>query len=218
LLRLNHLRQHGRFYGAAAVGVLVFLACWRLPLELRAILAGDVFFALYLALTAPIIGTSTPEQLRRNAAPEDEDGPVIVALTIGAVAFSVVAIFALVQASGDAAWPRGIRIALAAISIVLAWTVLHVVFAVHYAHLYYGDADEDPDTRRDRGGLIFPGDGEPDLWDFLYFSSVIGTTAQVSDVQVQAPHMRRRVLVHGVVSFFFNTVILALAINTAVSG
>jgi uncharacterized membrane protein len=81
-----------------------------------------------------------------------------------------------------------------------------VIFAMHYAHVFY----EQPE-----GGLIFPGEGEPDYWDFLYYSIVIGMTCQVSDVQVATPELRRLTQVHGVLSFFFNTVILALAVGVA---
>jgi uncharacterized membrane protein len=99
---------------------------------------------------------------------------------------------------------------------VLSWTLIHTVFAVHYAHAFYGDGSAPgPD---DAGGLLFPGgDQSPDFWDFFYFSLVLGMTCQVSDVQITGKHMRRLASVHGALSFFFNTVILALTINFLVS-
>ena len=85
---------------------------------------------------------------------------------------------------------------------------------MHYAHAYYSDEDEDPNTSG-VGGLEFPNEKEPDFLDFAYFSFVIGMTCQVSDVQISSPGIRRLALVHGLLSFLFNTVILALTVNLA---
>jgi uncharacterized membrane protein len=85
---------------------------------------------------------------------------------------------------------------------------------MHYAHAYYRDDDDDPNTTAS-GGLEFPNEKEPDFLDFAYFSFVIGMTCQVSDVQVSSRGIRRLALVHGLLSFLFNTVVLALAINLA---
>ena len=97
---------------------------------------------------------------------------------------------------------------------VSSWFLIHTVFAMHYAHGYYRDEDEGPDFAS-AGGLEFPNEKEPDFLDFAYFSFVIGMTCQVSDVQVSSQGMRRLALVHGLLSFVFNTVILALSINLA---
>lgn len=93
----------------------------------------------------------------------------------------------------------------------LCWTLLHTLYSLHYAHVYYGDSDEDRSMDK---GLEFPKDPSPDYLDFAYFSFVIGMTCQVSDVQVTSKRMRRLTLLHGVISFAFNTFILALLINT----
>jgi uncharacterized membrane protein len=103
---------------------------------------------------------------------------------------------------------------LAAATVVSSWFLIHTVFAMHYAHGYYHDEDEGPEFSS-AGGLEFPNEKEPDFLDFAYFSFVIGMTCQVSDVQVSSQSMRRLALVHGLLSFVFNTVILALSINLA---
>jgi uncharacterized membrane protein len=103
---------------------------------------------------------------------------------------------------------------LAAATVVSSWFLIHTVFAMHYAHAYYRDDDDDP-TTAGAGGLEFPDEKEPDFLDFAYFSFVIGMTCQVSDVQVSSQGIRRLALVHGLLSFLFNTVILALTINLA---
>jgi uncharacterized membrane protein len=96
--------------------------------------------------------------------------------------------------------------------VLASWTLTHTMFALHYAHLYYGD-DPLRKGRQDRRGLRFPDERTPDFWDFLYYAFVVGMTCQVSDVQVDSRHMRRLTLGHGVLAFFFNAVILALAVN-----
>ena len=88
---------------------------------------------------------------------------------------------------------------------------MHTVFALRYAHIYYGDSD---DPNEHAGGLEFPRDDAPDYLDFAYFAFVIGMTCQVSDVGISSKPLRRLALLQGVLSFGFNTVILALAINT----
>ena len=85
---------------------------------------------------------------------------------------------------------------------------MHVMFALHYAHEFYGEGKDDRN-----GGLVFPGNEEPDYWDFLYYSLVVAVTSQVSDVQITSKTMRRPTTVHGVVAFFFNVIVLALTVN-----
>jgi uncharacterized membrane protein len=92
---------------------------------------------------------------------------------------------------------------------------MNTIFALHYAHFFYGDSD-DP-TGAEARGLAFPGHAEPDYWDFLYFAFVIGMTFQVSDVQIEDHRLRRIALAHGVLAFFFNVVVLALTINIIAS-
>ena len=88
------------------------------------------------------------------------------------------------------------------------------VFALHYAHEYYRPEDPASDAR---GGLEFPGCPKPDYWDFLYFATSIGATSQTSDVAIRSRALRRLVMLHAVVSFVFNTMILALTVNLAAS-
>jgi uncharacterized membrane protein len=95
------------------------------------------------------------------------------------------------------------------VTIVLSWSMIHSSFALHYAHEYYRGIKP--------GGLAFPGDDKPDYWDFVYFSFVIGMTAQVSDVGITDKVIRRTATAHGVVSFIFNTALVALMVNIAAS-
>lgn len=101
-------------------------------------------------------------------------------------------------------------------TVISAWALLHTVYSFRYAHAFYGDSDE-PDVNRHAGGLDFPSERSPDYFDFAYFSFVIGMTCQVSDVQITSRQMRRITLFHSILSFGFNTLILALLINTVSS-
>jgi uncharacterized membrane protein len=109
-----------------------------------------------------------------------------------------------------------VHLLLTLLTVVFSWTLVHTVYGLRYAHAFYGDSDE-PGVNPHAGGLIFPGDRPPDYFDFAYFSFVVGMTCQVSDVQITSRRMRRITLFHSVLSFGFNTMILALLINT-VSG
>ena len=113
----------------------------------------------------------------------------------------------------NAALPGPVAQGLAFGSVPLGWATLHSLLAFHYAHLFYRPVAADT-----KGGLRFPGTKTPGPWDFLYFSFGVGTTAQVSDVIATSMAMRKMITGHAVASFFYNTVILAFAVNAAVSA
>lgn len=182
----------------------------------RAILALDLGAVIFLGLTWLMMSRSTPERMRLRARQQDEGRVTILLLTVGAAAFSLAAIAVeLRQIKDFPASEQLTHIGLAAGSIICSWLVTHTMFALHYAHAFYGDADGDPATVDHVGGLQFPGADHPDYWDFLYFAFVIGMTCQTSDVQISGRWLRRLSLAQGVLTFFFNTVILALSINIA---
>ena len=195
--------RHRRFLTAFLLGLVLGIAAFAAGMAPgRAVLvAADGFFLTYLGLMALFLPRMTPAALRRHAELSDEGVPLIAALALGSVALSLTAIgHALSRGSGMEA-------ALAVASVPLGWLTLHVLAAFHYAALWY---------QRGAKGLSFPGTETPDAWDFLYFSLTIGMTAQVSDVVVERGSMRRLVLAHGVVSFFYNTVIVALSVNAVI--
>lgn len=213
-----HARHHLRFYLALLAGALTWLGLGWLSPELAPQAAGDVFFAAYLLLMTAFVLRATVADLRDRADVEDEGAPIIFALTALAIGFCLVSIFTLLGGK-----PGGLHLIVSLASVPLGWLTLHTVLAFHYARLHYRRAEpassQTPGApRRDRGGLAFPGDAEPTAWDFLYFSFVIGMTAQVSDVEVEDAGTRRLVLAHSVVSFFFNTVLVALAVNVAINA
>lgn len=208
----RHATHHTRFYAALAAGALVWASLRFTGSAIAPIAAGDVFFALYLFLTLMFASKVSVHGLRRQANVEDEGLPLIMGLTVAAVVLCLASIFSLLGAKAS-----GLRLAVSLASVPLGWLSLHTLLAFHYARLYYG-ASGTGKAKRDRKGLVFPGTDEPDAWDFLYFSFVLGMTAQVSDVVVESAPVRRLVLVHSIGSFFFNTVLVALAVNVAVNA
>jgi uncharacterized membrane protein len=206
----GHAHHHARFYTAALLGAAVWALGARFTPAMRGVIAGDAFFAGYLISTGATALREAPDALRRRARYEDEGILVILLLTACVLALSIASIFALM---GEGARPPAAHLALCVASVPLGWLTLHTVAAFRYAHLYYARAK----GRGDAGGLAFPGTDEPDALDFLYYSLVVGMTAQVSDVSVSASAMRRFTLAHAVVSFFYNTVLIALAVNVAAS-
>jgi len=205
---LRVVRNRPRLFGSLLVGLVVGVALvvasnWR-PAT-RLLVGWDVFLTLYLVLAAHLMAASTIEHIRQRAAVEDEGQVTILVLTAAAALASLGAIFAELGA-GPGRQPA--HVALAAATILLSWAFIHTIFALHYAHEFY---DQDGG-----GGMAFPGGGEePDYWGFVYFSFVIGMTSQVSDVGVTTKTVRRTVAAHGVVSFAFNTALLALSVSLA---
>jgi uncharacterized membrane protein len=219
LVPLSLLYAGGRLVPAGAAGAGAFLllpAGFRLADRLTA--AWIIGVAVFLGLTALAVIGAAPQRLRERARRLDPRRWVILALIVAAAAISLLALTATLEkppnetASG-LAW----RLGLAGLAVLASWTLTHTTFALHYAHHFYGDGPA-PGVEDDRGGLAFPGGDLPDFWDFLYFSFVVGMTCQVSDVQVTTRSLRRLTLLHGVLSFFFNTIILALAVNLLASS
>jgi uncharacterized membrane protein len=176
----------------------------------RELVGWDFGVGLYLMAAYAVIARADVDHIKREAARQDEGAVLILILTAAAAFASLGAILAELAAThGTDSHP--VNLALAAVTIVLSWGFTHTIFALHYAHEFYGEGGK-------KAGLAFPGDQEPDYWDFVYFSFVIGMTSQVSDVAVTARRIRRTVSAHGVVSFIFNAALLALTVNIAASA
>lgn len=204
-LRIVYARP--RTFIALAIGLasLLFLPpSWRLTTHL--LVAWDIFIAIYMALAYVTVFSCGTDYIRRQAAAQD-DGRFFILITTGLGAFASIAAIVLELGIKPQHTPR---LALAVITIVLSWATIHTTFALHYAHDYYRGTKA--------GGLAFPGDDEPDYWDFVYFSFVIGMTAQVSDVGITNKIIRRTAAAHGVISFIFNTALVALMVNIAASA
>jgi uncharacterized membrane protein len=195
--------------GLAAVAVLPA----ERRLATRMLIGWDVAVVLYLVLVYHLMAGSDIERIRQRAAIEDEGQFGILVLTVASALASLGAIFAELGTSPTGGGGRQpAQLILATVTILLSWAFTHTIFALHYAHEFYSEDDGRG------GGLAFPGGDEPDYWDFVYFSFVIGMTSQVSDVAVSCKPIRRTVAAHGVVSFVFNAALLALTVNIAASA
>lgn len=214
---LRNLVIGWRLMLASPFGVAVYLLLPdRLPPAIRGSIAWDGGVLLFFALTIIVIGDGNPTALRRRASLSDTHLWIILAVVVVAAAASFASLAFVLQKPADAATSSLVgRIVVATTTLLLSWTFVHTMFAIRYAHFFYADPDADG---QHRGGLDFPGRTRPDFWDFMYYSFVVGMTCQVSDVQVTSRAMRRLTLAHGVLAFFFNAGVLALAVNMLASA
>ena len=207
-VRLVYARPR-TFFSIALGLVAIFLLPSSLRLVTRLLIGWDTFVALYIVLVYSMMLRSTLATIRRMAALQDDGRFVIPLFTVlGAFASLAAIVFELGSANH-----RPAELIFATATVALSWAAVHTAFALHYAHEYYrGDKP---------GGLQFPSgdtDEHADYWDFVYFSFVVGMTAQVSDVGITDKSIRHTVTVHGIVSFVFNTALLALMVNIAASA
>jgi uncharacterized membrane protein len=209
---LRVIRARPRLTTSAVIGIVVLaLLPAGVALSRRLLIGWDAGIALYLVLVYTLMARAEIGEIRKHAARQDEGRLAVLVLTVLASLASLGAILAeLGSSQGAGRTPT--QLALATTTIVLSWAFTHTIFALHYAHDFYGEHGAK------RSGLNFPGEEEPDYWDFVYFSFVIGMTAQVSDVAVTSKPIRQTVTAHGIVSFFFNATLLALMVNIAASA
>jgi uncharacterized membrane protein len=198
--------------GVAAVLVSLFAPSW-LHGTVRAVASYDIGAAIILAYDWTIGLRNNAEHTIRRAAQEDPGRNLLaVIVLISAIAGLASAIVILGKGPNVPPPDRAIALGAGLVAVALGWFLIHTLFIFRYAHLYYYDSDQDGTAQR---GLTFPGTTEPDDYDFAYFSFVIGMTFQVSDVQITDPGVRSIVLMHAILSFAYNTAILALVVNLA---
>jgi uncharacterized membrane protein len=207
------LRARPRLVGCFLLGIIVFFLTpirWRM--ETRGIVAWDLAVFLYLALVFRLAQHDTPERIRLRAGLQDDGALVTLFLSTAAGLACVVAIaLELSAVKAMTGHNRLFHALLVGGTIPMAWSFIHSMFALHYAHEFY-DA---PDSRGH--GLIFPGEGIPSYWDFLYFSFIIGTSGQTADVSISCASLRKVAFLHCVLAFFFNIAVLGLTVNVASS-
>jgi len=214
ILAVRVVRARPRLFSSLAVFALIAATLagvtgWKLP---SCLLVGwDIGIGLYLVLAVHMMIVSDIHSIRQRASGQDEGKFALLVLTVAAALASLGGIIAELSGAQNGGTRRPIEFILAIATIGLSWAFIHTMFALHYAHEFY---DEEGG-----GGLTFPGpDAEPDYWDFMYFSFVIGMTSQVSDVGITSKPIRRTAGAHGVVSFVFNAALLALTVNIAASA
>lgn len=205
---LRFVRSRPRLLVGAAVALVAALVPpWAgVPRSLSLLLGFDTGAVVYLLLILRIFHKATSASMRREARTQDVGrwGTLLAGIAISAVVLVAVNTELKSGSHGGA-----FDIAIAATTIILSWMFMNTLFALHYAHGFYGDFG------KQHQGLDFPGTEEPDYWDFAYFSFTIGMTFQVSDVQITTRYLRRIGLMHSAIAFFFNVFIIAISVNIA---
>ena len=197
-------------YGLATALVIAAVPL-PMALEFRGLLAWCVGLAVYLGLAWWLCVGFDAQRTRERAQAQDEPSLVLFLVLLLTNVACVAAVTVLMQQSRDlAGLERGLHIALAVFALTASWLFIQTMFTFRYAHRYY---TEEKLSEPDGAGLKFPGGLDPDYFDFLYYSFVVGMTSQVSDVEVTSREMRRLTMLHGLLSFGFNVLILALSIN-----
>ena len=222
---LDPRRSGLRLVYALAIGGVAGAATLALDLTwvTRVLIAGDVAGVAMLAMVAWIIGTSSPEETRRRAASEDPGRMLVWLLVLLVSTFALFAATFVSRYLGALGHGEGAFVLVLALATsMISWLLTHTAFTLRYAHLFYrGDA-------ADGGGIVFPRDEVPagapppqgaaaDDLDFAYFAFTIGMCFQVSDIQITDRGIRRTVLAHALLSFAYNTGIIALALSAVTS-
>jgi len=208
---------HYRLIISVVVSTIVLACSWHFPSIPSVILITWIAFSLsIITLEWITILWAHPREIRKIASLQDSSRTLIFLFVIGASLVSLVSILFLLKSTKGHANTVTSHVLLAMAAVIVSWWLVHTIFAMRYAHLYYETVTDDQ-KEKVIGGLQFPDEKEPDYLDFVYFSFVIGMTFQVSDVEISLREIRRLALLHGLLAFAFNTAIVALSINV-ISG
>lgn len=199
------------------LSIIVFILCATFKMEIttRLILSWDVFSITMIFFTWIMFFHTNEKELCDVVESQDDGLKVIFSIVLIGVCFSLFGTILLLQGKQATSENKILHTIVSLSPVLFSWILLHTIFTVRYAHLYHDK--KRLGTGSNTGGVAFPGNQEPDYVDFAYFSFVIGMTFQVSDVQINARAIRRFVLLHSIISFVFNTIIVALTIN-AIAG
>jgi len=211
-----------RFIISLILSSLVFLLIPRdIGFPIRIMVTSTAFTLITSTLIWAVILGAKATDLKVIAGKEDTSVPIIFTLVLFLALGSLFSVILLLGSTKDLSSFRLTKHILYSIgSVASSWVLVHSLYILHYARIYYSnilkeekELKDDELPKRGMGGIDFPGDEDPDYLDFAYFSFVVGMTSQVSDAQVTSRSMRRVVLFHGLLSFLFNTFIVAISIN-----
>lgn len=199
--------RYGMFLALlAGIAPLALILPWH-----EAVMAGfDGAAIAFIASLAPLLGADA-DSMRATAAKNDANRQLMLLLTGIVTLVILVAVGVAVSQHGG---PDGAVIALLLATLLLAWLFSNLVYAMHYAHIFYRAGKDGKDS----GGMDFPSCEEPGYWDFLYSAFTLGMTFQTSDIAITTTLMRRTVLFQCMAAFFFNLGILAFTINVIGGG
>lgn len=194
---------------AAAIGLIITLSFSHVNLYTCIIIGWD-FFNIIMIVTSWIIFFKTSSQaLAAFAAQQDETLPASFLIVLISICICLFGTLLLLNQDYIATDKRLHTVASYA-AVALSWVLLHTIFTLRYAHLYFIPNENNEPAK----GLVFESDEDLDYIDFAYYSFVIGMTFQVSDISISSKQIRKFTLMHSLIAFVFNTIILALAIST----
>ena len=194
-----------------AFGVYLIVPVKHLDELTHGLIAWDAFSLALIILNWVTFSITDSEQIRRQSKAQDSSRTIIFIMVIISNLAGFFGVMLLLVTKEKFKYTEALHLFTAIGGMVLSWFLIHTIFTLRYAHIYYGDDDENPGTAA--GGLDFPGDEKPDYFDFAYFSFVLGMTFQVSDIQITSKRLRLLAMLHGLLSFGYNTVMIALTIN-----
>ena len=212
---LDKLDKRYRLYISLLITLIVFLLVPRHHTQAVTFMLTWIAFATASLIFSWITILSIhPKDIRVVASAQDSSRLAIFLFVVAAAFISLFAIILLLQTiPGHSEHGLSYHIVLSAAAVASSWVLIHTLFTLRYAHLYYRYQTADDGKEIYEGGLLFPDEEQPDFLDFAYFSFVLGMTFQVSDVQITVRKIRRLALLHGLLSFVYNTTIVALSIN-----
>jgi uncharacterized membrane protein len=194
-----------------AFASFILLLYLKVEVLTRIVLSWDIFGLAMIIMSWKLFLKDNCRQVRKHAQTEDESRTIIFILVLASVVISLMGILIMLNNKTKGLVLKSVHAPVSIIGVTISWILLHTIFTIRYAHVYYSDDPVKPGNFC--GGIIFPEEKEPDYLDFAYFSFVIGMTFQVSDTSITLRHMRRLVLLHSMLSFGYNTVIIAISIS-----
>ncbi|MGF7233289.1 DUF1345 domain-containing protein [Arachidicoccus sp.] len=207
---VNKLSALQKLVISILAAMLAYFLCSMKPL-MHLVFSWDILCICLLVLTWITFFTTPIQQIRLQAQKQDDSRIVIFILILVATSFSMFSVVEMIVGSSTANRFETLYLSVGIGCMVLSWGLVHTIFAIRYAHLFY--AKDRTHKAPHQGGLDFPGDNKPDFIDFAYFSFTLGMTFQVSDVEITDRRIRRLSLLHGLFSFAFNAIIIALSVN-----
>lgn len=212
----ENINSVGKLFISLGLGVVAFFAIQSPGTYglTRLMLCWNIFSLCMIVLTWITFNITKSSEIRSQAKIQDPKRAIVFILILVATLASILAVVIMILAKRESAPEGAWRIPMAIAGMILSWVLIHTLFALRYAHIYYGNDVDNPTNHA--GGLIFPGDKRPEYPDFAYFSFVLGMTFQVSDVQITNRSLRTLALFHGLISFAYNTIMIALVINLTV--
>ena len=195
------------------IAILVFLLVQieKTDVLTHAMIGWDTFSLCMIIINWITFSVTNSNQIREQSKVQDSGRTIVFFIVLIATIASFLAVLLIIVSKHQSTSSETMHLIVAIAGMIFSWFLIHTIFTLRYAHIFYGDSEEKPEIHA--AGLKFPGDKNPDFFDFAYFAFVLGMTFQVSDVQITSNKIRRMAMWHGLLSFGYNTIMIALTIN-----